>query len=106
MGAYTNTTSCNKDFNPSSYARVVRASETTVTVTWAFPGMVNFSRFVIEQKDLEGNWRFVAALGNPTARTWTGEPIVMNAAMSLRVVVYGTGGEMMGSGERHLSPSD
>lgn len=78
---------------------VVAASETTVTVTWAFPGMVNFSRFEIEQRDTAGNWRYLATLVNPTVRTWTGAPHSMNPALPMRVVVYNTAGEWAGSNE-------
>lgn len=78
---------------------VVRASESAITVTWAFPGMVSFSRFVIEQKDEEGNWRLVAALGYPSARTWTGPPHAMNPTLPLRVAVYNTAEEKAMSGE-------
>lgn len=78
---------------------VAAASETTVTVTWAFPGMVNFGRFEIEQRDLEGNWRYLATLVTPTARTWTGEPHDMNPPLRFRVLAYNSVGECAGSNE-------
>lgn len=72
---------------------VARASDTAITVTWAFPGVVGFDRFVLEQRDAGGHWRVLAALDDPSARTWTGPPHAMNPALPLRVAVYTTTGQ-------------
>lgn len=78
---------------------VTRASDTTVTVTWAFAGLPDFLRFVIEQRDAAGDWAYVVTLGNPSTRTWTGAPDSMNADRPLRVVVYNTAQQAAASNE-------
>lgn len=71
-----------------SLTAVTRASDTTVTLTWAFIGAVDFLRFVIEQQDAAGNWQPVITLRNPGARTWTGAPFSMATDHPFHVVVY------------------
>ncbi|NCO36130.1 MAG: hypothetical protein GW893_20005 [Armatimonadetes bacterium] len=58
---------------PNLY-EVTQASDTTVRLRWAFAGLANLRRFVIEQQDDLGSYQHLANLRAPSAREWTGTP--------------------------------
>jgi hypothetical protein len=80
-----------------------QVSDTTVRLRWAFAGLTNFLRFVIEQQDGYGNWQHLAPLRDPAAREWTGAPLSMDTSRSFRVLVYNTAEESVASEEEALT---
>lgn len=71
----------------------------TVTITWAFPGIADFVKFVIEQRGLDGVWNQVTVIRDPAIRTWTGAPDSLNPAMPFRIVVHDLAGLTEASNE-------
>lgn len=87
---------------PPNLYEVQRASDTTVRLRWAFGGLANFRRFVIEQQDMSGDWQHVATLRESSAREWTGAPLAMDSPLPFRVVVFNTEEESTASEERAM----
>lgn len=70
-----------------------------VTVTWVFVGASNFLRFVVEQRNAEGDWVSLYITRAPATRQWTGAPDSLSPDLPFRVVVYNTAGEKAVSNE-------
>jgi len=82
---------------------VTQTGDTSVNLQWAFAGVVNFDRFEVHQRDLQGNWHLIGSTYEEATREWSGTPLSMEAALPYRVALYNTAGEHAESNMMYLT---
>jgi len=75
-------------FNPPTLQSVNQVGPQNITVGWFWVGPAGFHRFVVQHKDMAGDWTNLATSFDLTPQEWTGPALSMDAGQTVRVVVY------------------